>query len=146
MTIPNVYMNWCHRKATCKWCNFTIEAGVPIVTVFFWNKGDKDKRKWNTKYYYHPQCWVEQGLDYLKMNPYVPYIRHKKPTLTKEQKGERLTLLRKKAALDQRKRNIKSDYPDRVLIEARINKEIAILMVEVALIGGIPKRWLETLT
>ncbi len=146
MTIPNVYMGWCKRKATCRWCSYYIEAGNPMVTAFFWHKGNEDKRWWNTKLYFHPQCWVDQGLDYLKMNPYVPYIRHKRPTLTKKLKAERLVLLRRKAALDQRKRNIRSDYPDRVLIDARLNKQIAELMVEIALVGGVPKKWLESLT
>ena len=143
--IPNVCMCWCHRTATCKWCDKPIEAGTPMVSVYFWNKGQEDKRKWNVRQFYHPQCWVDQGLDYLKMNPYVPYERHKKSTLTKKQKARRLILLNRKAALDQRKRNLKSTYPDRDLIEARINTQIAELMVEMTKVGGIPPKWLENL-
>jgi len=141
--IPNVCMAWCQRKAMCKWCNKPIEAGNPIVTVFYWRKGVEGNRKLNLKFYYHPQCWVDQGTDYLKMNPYVPHKRSRKLPLTKEDTERRVTLLRRKASLDQRKRNLKANFPDRVLAEARIDSHIAEIMVEIVSVGGIPKRWLE---
>ena len=146
MTIPNVYMTWCQRKAICKWCEFAIEAGTPMVTVFFWHKGDEDHRQWNKKLYYHPQCWVGQGLDYLKMNPYVPYVRKPKAKLSEEQRKQRAALLNRKCSLEQRRRNVKSGYPDRLLVEARLDRQIAELMMEMIPVGGIPKRWLEQLT
>ncbi len=146
MTIPNVCMNWCHRKATCKWCGFIIETAHPMVTVFFWNKGTDTHKGFNVKQYYHPKCWIEQGLDYLKKNPYIPYVRHVPSKLTPEQLKTRISLLRRKAALEQRRRNIKSEYPDRILVEARLEKHIAELMVEIIKVGGIPKKWLENLT
>ena len=142
--IPNVYMSWCKRRAECKWCMRPITAGTPMVLVFFWNKGAQDGKKFNVKLYFHPQCWVEQGLDYLKMNPYVPYIRSRKLELTVEEKKQRYILLRRKCSLDQRKRNL-ADTPDRTLTEARLNKEIAKLMLEIVKVGGIPKRWVATI-
>lgn len=144
--IPNVCMVWCQKKAICGHCEKEIEVGAPMVTVFFWNKGN-DNRRWNVKKYYHPNCWIEQGLDYLKMNPYVPYRRggNNKFDLTPEQKEKRKSILRKKASLEQRRRKLKSDYPDRILIEARIDSQIADLAVEIGGIGGIPKRWLNQL-
>jgi len=143
VTIPNVCINWCKRKATCKWCEQLIEAGGPMVTVFFWNKG-ADGHRWNVKLYYHPQCWVKQGLDYLKMNPYVPYVRKRKLELSKEDSKYRYILLRRKAALDQRKRNLKTEFPDRVLMEARIDAKIAGIMIEIVKVGGVPKKWANT--
>lgn len=149
MTIPNVYMNWCQRKATCKWCEKTVEAGTPMVNVFFWNKGREGAPKWNVKWYYHPQCWVEQGLDYLKMNPYVSKnIREgitKLSQLSEKEQKHRITLMRRKAALDQRRKNIKAGYPDRILVEARLDKQVAEIMVKIAEVGGIPPKWLDNL-
>lgn len=118
-----------------------------MVNVFFWNKGSEDKRKWNVKIYYHPQCWIDQGLDYLKMNPYVPRTRwsgttRSKNPLTEEERKLRYKLLRRKASIDQRLRNLKADYPDRVLVEAKLNMDIANLMLEIAKVGGIPRKWL----
>ena len=144
MTIPNITMTWCQRRAQCEWCPEMIEAGKPIVTVFFWNKGSPDHKGFNVKRYYHPDCWVAQGLDYLKRNPYVPYVRRKKLELTPEQSKQRYVILRKKAAIDQRKRNLNGNYPDKLLIEARLNQKITELMMEIAPIGGIPKKWLST--
>ncbi len=143
MTIPNVYINWCQREAECHWCHKKIEAGTPIVTAFFWNKGNVEKRGWNTKLYYHPNCWVAQGLDYLRLNPYSPYIRKKKAELSPTDRKERLRLLRAKGSLDQRRRNLTTSYPERVLIEARIDRQISELMHLIAKVGGIPKKWLE---
>ena len=147
MTIPNVYMTWCSHKAKCRWCEKPITAGTEMVNVFFWNKGSDDKRKWNVRHYYHPQCWIDQGLDYLKMNPYVPRTRwsgttRSKNPLTEEQRKLRYKLLRRKASIDQRLRNMKSDYPERVLVEARLNMDIANLMLEITKVGGIPRKWL----
>jgi len=142
MTIPNVTMTHCQRKAQCEWCPDTIEAGTPIVTVFFWNRGGPDHKGFNVKKYYHPDCWVAQGLDYLKRNPYVPYIRKKKLKLTPAQSKQRYSILRRKAAIDQRKRKL--DGTNNVVVEALLNTKIAELMIEIAPIGGIPKKWLNT--
>lgn len=121
-----------------------------MVTVFFWNKGDEGKRSWNVKIHYHPRCWTDQGLDYLKKNPYVSRMvrKHnaKLSLLTPKQKELRITLMRRKGSLDQRKKNIKVGYPDRVLIEARLDKQVAEIMVKIAKVGGIPPKWLNGLS
>ncbi len=142
--ITNVRMSWCQRRAKCSFCPDPIEAGTPIVTVTFWKKGDDD-RKWNIKNYYHPDHWVAQGLDYLKQNPYIPYQRHKETTLTKEQKSQRTQLLRRKSSIEQRRRNLKPDNPNHSLIVARMDRQIAEMMVEMTKIGGIPSKWLSQL-
>lgn len=143
MAIPNVYMSWCKRRAKCHFCPEMVEAGTPMVNVFLWRKGEDGVRKWNMKFYYHPQCWLDQGLDYLKMNPYVPYKRDRQLPLTERQQDIRRSILRRKASIEQRRRNLKSDYPDRILVEARMDKDIAELMVKIIKVGGIPPKWLS---
>ena len=142
MTIPNITMTWCNRIAKCEWCPENINAGEPLVTVFFWNKGSPEHKGFNVKKYYHPDCWVAQGLDYLKRNPYSPYIRKVKMELTPEQAEHRYVLLRRKAAIDQRIRKL-ADVPNRIMVEARLKEHITEIMLEIAPIGGIPKKWLE---
>lgn len=142
--IPNVTVNWCQRTAKCEYCQNQIEAGTPLVTVFFWNKG-QEGRKLNVKKYYHPQCWVDQALDYLRLNPYIPYNRHRSSELLPEDKQRRLKLMRDKARLDQRRRNLKSDGTERIQAETRIDLHILELMEEISKVGGIPKRWVENL-
>ena len=101
MTVPNVTMGWCERRTKCEYCPEHIEKGTPGVRVFFWNKGGPDHKGFNVKKYYHPECWVAQGMDYLKMNPYVP--KSKKPTLalSPEQRKRRKQLINQKASLEQ---------------------------------------------
>ena len=142
MTIPNVTMTHCQRKAQCQHCPDIVEVGQPMVTVFYWNRGAPDHKGFNVKRYYHPQCWIEQGLEYLKKNPYVPYQRKKKLKLTPEQSKQRYSILRRKAAIDQRKRNL-DGKPNKEIVVAALNCKIAELMVEIAPLGGIPKKWLN---
>lgn len=144
MTIPNVTITWCIQRAKCGWCPEYVDAATPLVTVFFWNRGTPDHKGFNIKKYYHPNCWVAQGLDYLDMNPYVPHIRKEKLKLTPEQSKQRYILLRRKAAIDQRKRNLEGDFPERMLVEIMLDQKITEVMLEIALVGGIPKKWLNS--
>jgi len=139
MAVPNVSIAWCHRTAQCKWCENPIESGTAMVSVFFWNKGNEEKRGWNSKYYYHPDCWVAQGLDYLERNPYVPNPGRKRMELEPEQKAKRLKILRRKASLEQRRQKATG------LMLAHIETLIAGLLEEIVEVGGIPKSWPETL-
>jgi len=116
---------------------------MPMVTVFFWNKGGPDHKGFNIKKYYHPKCWLEQGLDYLKMNPYIPYRRKPKLELTPEQSQQRYKLLRRKASIEQRRRRLDGNNPDRWLSEALLDVQITDLMIEIAPLGGIPDKWLK---
>ena len=143
MTIPSVSMTWCQRIAQCEYCPDTIDAGMPMVRVFFWNRGTEEHKGFNTKKYYHPNCWVAQGLDYLNENPYVPYLRKPKMELTPEQSARRYVLLKRKASIDQRKKLLTCEYPDKVLEEAKLDIHITDIMLEIALIGGIPPKWLR---
>lgn len=147
MTIPNVTVRWCRKQpTTCKWCNQRIGNGTAMVVVYFWNKGNPENRSWNKQSCYHPQCWVEQGLDYLSRNPYVPPIKGKrgrKSLLCEEDRRKRFLLVRRFHALEQRRKNIKATFPDNLLIEERLTKQMVDIMLDVALLGGIPKSWAE---
>lgn len=143
MTIPNVTMRWCVKKSTCKWCVQPIDNGTPVVTVFFWNKGNPENRRWNRSYSYHPQCWVEQGLDYLSRNPYVPQHREKKPTLCEEDRRKRFLLIRRFHKAEQMRKG--GSFPDNLLAEARLTQQMIDIMLEVATLGGVPKSWAERL-
>ena len=147
MSIPNVCITWCYREAKCPWCDLAIKVATPCVSVFFWRKGNPEIRGYNIKRFYHPECWIDQGLDYLKMNPYTPRgeKRGPKTTLTIEQKAARMKLLRKKAMLEQQKRRIKSSYPDSLLTASRIDDKIMNVMLDIYKVGGIPPRWKQCL-
>lgn len=145
MTTPNVYFSWCTREANCPWCKQLIPVATESVVVFFWNKGVEGNRKFNVKRHYHPDCWVASGRDYLKMNPYSSPGKRGRPKteLAPIDKDRRLTLLRKKAMLEQQKKRLTTPYPDRLVLENNIDEQIASVMFEITKCGGIPKSWLE---
>ena len=145
MTIPNVTMRWCVKKSTCKYCDKPIDNGTPVVTVFWWYKGDDEKRKWNMKISFHPQCWIDQGLDYLQRNPYIPQHRVKKPTLSTEDRRKRFLLIRRFNALIQKRKNCNHSFPDHVITDIKLTQQMIDIMLETATIGGVPKGWAEKL-
>lgn len=116
-----------------------------MVTVFFWNKGNQDGRRgFNTKKYFHPDCWVEQGMDYLKRNPFVS--SHKGPKflpITEEQRKQRVRILKRKSSLDQRIRELDLEDKHYGIKTARIQTRVAELIVEIAPLGGVPLSWVQ---
>ncbi|KKN53777.1 hypothetical protein LCGC14_0598700 [marine sediment metagenome] len=116
-----------------------------MVAVIFWNRGNADSRKWNSYYKYHPQCWIDQGLDYLKRNPYVPQRRVRKQILCEEDKRKRFLLVRKFHKIIQMRKNCNHSYPDHVLTDIRLTQQMLDIILEIATLGGVPKLWTERL-
>ena len=143
----DVWVTWCKRTAKCRYCDKDIEKATAMVVGKIWRKGS-DNRRWNIKLFWHLQCWVTQATEYLVANPYVArgYRGGPKLELSEEDARTRYLLLRRKAELEQRKRKLVSPYPDRLLVEARLDEKIVGIMEEIVKVGGIPKKWLKTLT
>lgn len=142
--IPNVCMSWCQREAQCGWCPEPIKVATPMVTVFYWNKG-ADGRKWNVQKCYHPQCWVDQGLDYLKRNPYVSTTGRPTLQLSEKEKRQRYLLLRKKTYIDARRRKLLEEDPADKVSLSQLDVEFAEICLLIAQVGGVPPKWLEQL-
>ncbi len=142
MTVPNVTICWCTKTAKCQWCEEQIEVSEPMVRVFFWNKG-ADGRRWNGQIFFHPQHWLDNGMDYLQRNPYIPHVR-KTSKLSPEDRAKRHKMVLKFNSLHQRKQNIRADYPDKLLVEERLDKQMHDLFLDMINMGGrIPGKWLE---
>lgn len=138
----DVWMTWAKRKAKCRYCGELVVKATPMVTGKLWRKGNPESRKINIRFYWHPQCWIKQGLDYLKEHPYYAGNRgRKKLNLTPEESKLRYKLLRKYAALRQRITKLASEYPDNVLPILRIEKQMAETAKEIKKVGGIPAKW-----
>ena len=145
MTIPNVSMRWCQKQAKCQWCEAMIEPGQAMVVMFYWNKGSNNRR-WNVQKCYHPECWLKQGYDYLERNPYVPVqINNGRPRLelSEQDKRQRYLILRRYHSLVQRlnRCNNGSDLIKSLELEC----QMADLILEIAKVGGVPKKWLTRL-
>lgn len=141
--IPNVTITWCYRRSICKYCEQPIEAGKPVVKVFYWNKGDENSRKWNRSTSYHfPDCYIKQGQDYLDRNPYVARSgSNRRLALSDENRRTRFLLVRKFNELYHRRRNIKVPYPDRLTVEIELTKRMTDTMLDMVPVGGVPKSW-----
>jgi len=141
----DVWWKWARRQADCCHCNLPIAVSSPMVIKKLWRKGDENNRRVNIRFYYHPECYMAEGFDYLTMNPYTAGTRKRGPksSLTPEQQRARRLILMRRASLLQRKRKLKSPYPDRLLMEARIDEKLTDLMIEIAPLGGIPTSWLK---
>lgn len=136
--VPNVKMAWASKVTKCEYCDQNILTATPVIIVAFWNRNAAGK-KWSTKNYYHPICWIQHGLDYLRMNPYTaPKVV---VSLTDEQKVKRYSILRKHASLMQRKRNLSTTNPNYELMLARIEASIAELIISILEVGGVPEKW-----
>lgn len=142
----DVWFTWCRRPATCCYCKEQVETTTPMVVKKMWRKGDENSRRVNLIFYYHPLCHYVEGLDYLMMHPYTCGEKRgpkQVMQLTPEDARSRYLLLRKKASLEQRKRELKAHFPDRELHCAQIDLEIMSVWTEIAQVGGIPKSWLK---
>ena len=135
--IPQVSMSWATKPSTCKHCDNPIDTASPMVTAFFRDP----KTKWNTRHYYHPQCWVQNGLEYLKANPYTE--RKTRDELTPEQKEVRNQILRKYASLRQRQRKLSRSNPKHAILNMNIEAQIAQLMQDILPYGGVPRKWAD---
>jgi len=137
----DVWMTWCRRKAVCKYCGEDIVKATPIVKC---KSVRGNTTKLTTMMYFHPKCWVENGMDYLEKNPYTSGMRgRKRLELSDEDRRARYLLLRKYAGLKQRLGNIVTKFPDNLEPTLRIEEQMRQIMVDISVVGGIPPKWLE---
>jgi len=138
----DVWMTWVKRKTRCRYCGETMEKATPMVTGKLWRKGNPESRKINIRFYWHPQCWVKQGLDYLSLHPYSSGSRGRKQLKLGEEDAKlRYKLLRKYAALRQRVTKLATKYPDNVLPILRIETQMKETAAKINEVGGIPPKW-----
>jgi len=114
-----------------------------MVIAKYWNKGNEERRGWNILKFYHPQCWVESGLNYLRMNPYQPRgaKRGPKPKLPPAESRERHLLIRRWHKIGQMRKELDMNYPDRVLRELVLDERAAEIEARLEKLGGVPSGW-----
>jgi hypothetical protein len=145
----DVWFKWARKDADCEWCGKVIHRKTAMVVTKLWRKGDADKRKWNIIHYYHPECYIAQGLHYLADNPFTEVEPGKKKgrpeiQLCEEDKKTRIALLKKKSNLEGRIRAIKAKKKkDAIVKEAELTVQLAEVMQEIERVGGAPAVWKE---
>ena len=131
----------CRKTAKCRYCPNPIETGQPMVV------GRSRKESAGGKYYYftsrwHPQCYLDQGLQYLDKHPYTPATKGRPVlNLTSGQRTHRLSLLRIRATSVQRVRaELQKLLPNYNIIQHHGTK-LQELYKEIEHYGGAPKSW-----
>ncbi len=128
----------------CSYCPVPIEVGEPVVVgrlpvnnngKFFYAR-----KRW------HPNCFVEQGLQWLSLHPGEPVTKGRPKSVTAtlpvDDKLARLSLLRRHATTSQRlRREMEKEWPNYEVI-TRLTERLDKLRLEVELVGGAPKSWL----
>src|SRR3989337_3508288 len=64
----DIWISWCKRDSKCRHCEETITPGTRVVIGKHWRPG-----KFTIMLRWHPQCWLQQGLNYLEKNPYTSH-------------------------------------------------------------------------
>jgi hypothetical protein len=97
--------------------------------------------KWSFMYYWHPQCWIDEGMVHLMKVPYSSSKTGRKPNdISYNDKIERNKILRRHAAFIQRIRLAMDEGKvDKVL---RLYASMEKLKAEIMQYGGVPEKWI----
>ena len=134
-----IWMTWAKRKARCRFCEQPIEKATPVVKGKMWRKLATGT-KWSYMFYWHPECWLKAAYIYLEQHPFVPKRGRAKLALDESTRAQRLRLLRERARLTYRLREI-ALYGDDGSAEERILDRLIELVAEIEPLGGAPKSW-----
>jgi hypothetical protein len=144
--VADVKVVWCKRRSKCSYCPTTIVSGHEMLVVRWWRPG-----KWTYTERYHPDCWLAKARAYLAEHPYTKRTAGGRPKLelTEQQRGARYLLLRRGAALRQRKRILagqlgSADIEASNRIEGcliRLDGQLDAIAQELGGNGGVPREW-----
>ncbi len=137
----DIWITHCKRTAICHYCKKPIKVQEPMVTGKLWRKVKEGVLHWIVRYYWHPLCWVDEGLSYLQKHPYNQGLRGGQPlNLDYETKKKRLSVLRRHAKYTQKIReSMETGNLDRII---RLALSMEKLKEEILPLGGIPKSWI----
>jgi len=134
----DIWISWAKRKTTCRYCEKLIEAGTPVIRGKLWRKLGT-ATKWSYYYYWHPECWLKEAYAYLEAHPYHQTVGRPRLSLSEEDRQKRLSILRERARLIWRlKELILLDNDEAV---SNIMLRLEELRAEIEPLGGVPKSW-----
>jgi len=120
----------------CRYCEKEIKLATPMVI------GQTKNGNRTYRMYFHPQCWIDNGLAYLSKNPYTPGVRGRKQlSLTPEDARKRYLLIRRYNTFKNRKSKLKK-FPDDMLRIIRLETGMDKIIEEIKNAGGVPTKWI----
>lgn len=139
----DVWISWTRKESTCKYCSKPIKLKSMSLTAKLWRKGF-GALPWSKTMHFHIACWVQQGIDYLNLHPYVPRGNRGRKRLEVDSptRAARLKLQRKRADLIFRiQKHI--DNGDGWRVE-KLALQVEGLREEMEKLGGVPESWNKT--
>lgn len=126
----DVWIRWAKRRATCKWCESSIDHGTPEIMTKYWRPG-----MWSILTRYHAQCWLDQAMNYLNNHPYCS----SKLAITDDQAKTRFLLLRRWATCKHRLKKAIAGNNQRGV--ERLVNIMHKIVEDIDGVGGVPTGW-----
>jgi len=127
----DIWITLCRKTAKCKYCPQHILKGNPMVKGRLWRSG-----KWTLNFYWHPNCWVEQGIAEMEKRPIIESRGRKSLPITVEQRELRICLLKRRGSVIQRLK--RETDPVKML---HLGEMLEDLKEEIKPLGGVPVGW-----
>lgn len=139
-----IWITWCRRQATCRYCELPIEVGNPLVR----GQSRQKAAEWKVKLFWHPECWLKDGLQYLEQHPYSAKSQGRpKLQLDEDSKAARKKLITRRAQIlyniREQLENGETELSESLLVEV---SKIVQFYREIEVLGGAPKSWQKPLT
>ena len=137
-----VFMAHCRKETKCSFCEQLIPVAEPMVVG---RAAMKKREGWSVVLHWHPQCWIDQGMQYLEAHPYVSAQKGKKKLdLSLEDRKNRFRIQRNRASVIQKLKAImnKEELGERDLDRiVKFSERLDELKAEIEPFGGVPKKW-----
>ena len=132
-----------------------ITVGEPEVFGKYWKRYPSDEKggktkQWTMKFHWHARrerdgqcCWLAQALDHFARTQHVETRGRKKILLPKEQRVERLAIIRRRAkTIQQLKSEMEKDVEERSLDRIiHLGMKLEDYKQSLIGLGGAPKSW-----
>jgi hypothetical protein len=101
--------------------------------------GQYYRGKWRIRIKWHPDCWIEQGIEALSKTPVIENRGRQRMSLSDEDREKRLKILRRRASVLQRiKKEMENNNVDK---QIKLGCMLGKLREEIEPYGGIPESW-----
>ncbi len=140
--MADVWIRECRRTAKCSHCKQQIQNHEYEVIVKIWKRGSEVKR-FVTVLFFHPQCWIEQGIEAAKKRPAVENRGRHRTAMLDEVREKRIKILRRRASIVQRIRYAMDSTPPNFDKVSYLGEKLGELVDEIRPLGGVPESWGE---
>jgi len=100
-----------------------------------WRKANGEPKQWANYFYWHPDCWLQEGKSKLNELPRDVYV------LNSVERETRLRLVQKHARLKQRIKEARLEGKSHLV--DKLKDKLLGVHIPIAKFGGIPRSWIK---